>query len=263
MGCMRWKRRSKPAGGGSTRFWWPASGTMRAWNSCGPVPRGWRPRPPGAARAIDPDGPDARASRRRGPGSPAGISFDRRPVRAGPGMKTPEPACCWLSTASKTHKISGAAARGRRRRGGRCAADRAPLGPAQPGRRESQRRRSRTPAHRPRSQPGPRARRAEAPEPLDHRTRRTRDTDYDWFDLTGDCVLVLGREGAGLHDLVRRTCDHLLRIPMAGGVSSLNVSAAGAVVLFEAFRQRRNAAGSALPVAASASKPRKQKGLGS
>jgi 23S rRNA (guanosine2251-2'-O)-methyltransferase len=67
-------------------------------------------------------------------------------------------------------------------------------------------------------------------------------TDYNQFDLTGDLVLVLGREGAGLHDLVRRTCDHLLRIPMAGQVSSLNVSAAGAVVLFEAFRQRRNAA---------------------
>ena len=41
-------------------------------------------------------------------------------------------------------------------------------------------------------------------------------SDYDRFDFTGDCVLVLGREGAGLHDLVRRTCDHLLRIPMAG-----------------------------------------------
>ena len=68
------------------------------------------------------------------------------------------------------------------------------------------------------------------------------ETDYDRFDLTGDCVLVLGREGAGLHDLVRRTCDHLLRIPMAGGVSSLNVSAAGAVVLYEAARQRRQAA---------------------
>jgi len=87
--------------------------------------------------------------------------------------------------------------------------------------------------------------------------------DYDQFDLTGDCVLVLGREGAGLHDLVRRTCDHLLRIPMAGGVSSLNVSAAGAVVLYEAFRQRRNAASGAIPAAPSASKPRKQKGLGS
>jgi 23S rRNA (guanosine2251-2'-O)-methyltransferase len=86
--------------------------------------------------------------------------------------------------------------------------------------------------------------------------------DYDQFDLTGDCVIVLGREGAGLHDLVRRTCDHLLRIPMAGGVSSLNVSAAGAVVLYEAFRQRRNAA-HALSKAVSASKPKKQKGLGS
>ncbi len=86
-------------------------------------------------------------------------------------------------------------------------------------------------------------------------------TDYDQFDLTGDCVLVLGREGAGLHDLVRRTCDHLLRIPMAGGVSSLNVSAAGAVVLYEAFRQRRRA--SAPPAAASKPKASKQKGLGS
>jgi 23S rRNA (guanosine2251-2'-O)-methyltransferase len=88
--------------------------------------------------------------------------------------------------------------------------------------------------------------------------------DYDQFDLTGDCVLVLGREGAGLHDLVRRTCDHLLRIPMAGGVSSLNVSAAGAVVLYEAFRQRRNVAhfhSGALQAAGPASNPRTHKGL--
>jgi len=92
-------------------------------------------------------------------------------------------------------------------------------------------------------------------------------TDYDQFDLTGDCVIVLGREGAGLHELVRRTCDHLLRIPMAGGVSSLNVSAAGAVVLYEAFRQRRSAArraeGAVGPNAGGSQKPRKQKGLGS
>jgi 23S rRNA (guanosine2251-2'-O)-methyltransferase len=86
-------------------------------------------------------------------------------------------------------------------------------------------------------------------------------TDYDRFDLTGDVVLVLGREGAGLHDLVRKTCDYLLRIPMAGGVSSLNVSAAGAVVLYEAARQRR--------VRSSSSRVQKvaphsgQKGLGS
>ncbi len=96
-------------------------------------------------------------------------------------------------------------------------------------------------------------------------------TDYDQFDMTGNCVLVLGREGDGLHDLVRRTCDHLLRIPMAGGVSSLNVSAAGAVVLYEAFRQRRasareQSAGSplgAFPKPSTPSKPARQKGLGS
>jgi 23S rRNA (guanosine2251-2'-O)-methyltransferase len=50
---------------------------------------------------------------------------------------------------------------------------------------------------------------------------------------------------------------------MAGGVSSLNVSAAGAVVLYEAFRQRRAAAPGAPPASSGASKPKKQKGLGS
>jgi 23S rRNA (guanosine2251-2'-O)-methyltransferase len=54
---------------------------------------------------------------------------------------------------------------------------------------------------------------------------------------------------------------------MAGGVSSLNVSAAGAVVLYEAFRQRRNAnrrtQGYVNPTGGGPSKPRKQKGLGS
>jgi 23S rRNA (guanosine2251-2'-O)-methyltransferase len=88
-------------------------------------------------------------------------------------------------------------------------------------------------------------------------------TDYDQFDFTGNCVLVLGREGAGLHDLVRRTCDHLLGIPMAGGVSSLNVATAGAVVLYEAARQRRAAARNASGGPAGASKQKKQKGLGS
>jgi 23S rRNA (guanosine2251-2'-O)-methyltransferase len=86
--------------------------------------------------------------------------------------------------------------------------------------------------------------------------------DYTDFDFRGDCCLVLGSEGAGLHDLVKRTCDHLLRIPMAGSVSSLNVSVAGAVVMFEAVRQRRGA--TARPEAAGASKKgRPQKGLGS
>jgi len=90
------------------------------------------------------------------------------------------------------------------------------------------------------------------------------ETDYNRFDLTGSCVLVLGREGAGLHDLVRRTCDHLLRIPMAGGVSSLNVSTAGAVVLYEAARQRRvRKDGAAVGPAPGSASKKKQKGLGS
>ncbi len=83
--------------------------------------------------------------------------------------------------------------------------------------------------------------------------------DYMDFDFKADCVLVLGREGAGLHDLVKKTCDHLLRIPMAGQVSSLNVSVAGAVVMYEAMRQRRRPVDA--PPARKASKERK--GLGS
>jgi len=85
-------------------------------------------------------------------------------------------------------------------------------------------------------------------------------TSYDQYDFTSNTVIVLGREGSGLHDLVRRTCDHLLRIPMAGAVSSLNVSAAGAVVLFEAARQRR-AHTQTRP--AEVAPRKKQKGLGS
>lgn len=91
--------------------------------------------------------------------------------------------------------------------------------------------------------------------------------DYTDFDFAGgDCCLVLGSEGGGLHELVKRTCDHLLRIPMAGSVSSLNVSVAGAVVMYEALRQRR-AAGPTPRGAVSGtaeSKPLKpRKGLGS
>jgi 23S rRNA (guanosine2251-2'-O)-methyltransferase len=84
--------------------------------------------------------------------------------------------------------------------------------------------------------------------------------DYTSFDFRTDCVLVLGREGAGLHDLVKKTCDHLLRIPMAGAVSSLNVSVAGAVVMYEAMRQRSQPA-QPKPQPAASTKPRK--GLGS
>ena len=57
-------------------------------------------------------------------------------------------------------------------------------------------------------------------------------------DLTGPAVIVIGSEGEGMSRLVREQCDFLLSIPMRGQVNSLNASAAAAVVLYEAVRQR-------------------------
>ncbi|HSW48711.1 MAG TPA: 23S rRNA (guanosine(2251)-2'-O)-methyltransferase RlmB [Bryobacteraceae bacterium] len=62
---------------------------------------------------------------------------------------------------------------------------------------------------------------------------------YDRVEYNAPSALVLGGEGRGLHHQVKQHCDCLVRIPMAGKISSLNVSVAAGVVLFEWKRRRR------------------------
>jgi 23S rRNA (guanosine2251-2'-O)-methyltransferase len=70
---------------------------------------------------------------------------------------------------------------------------------------------------------------------LDERGPKT----YDAIDYKMHCAVVLGAEGKGLHELVKRHCDFLVSIPMLGQVPSLNVSVAAGVMLYELVRQRR------------------------
>ena len=61
---------------------------------------------------------------------------------------------------------------------------------------------------------------------------------YYQSDLTISLALVVGSEGKGMGRLVRETCDILIRLPMRGKISSLNVAVAGSIALYEAWRQR-------------------------
>jgi 23S rRNA (guanosine2251-2'-O)-methyltransferase len=69
--------------------------------------------------------------------------------------------------------------------------------------------------------------------------------DYTEWDWTQPCALLFGGEGSGLRRLVRERCDALVRIPLRGRISSLNVSVAAGIVLYEAVRQRTTASESA------------------
>ena len=60
-------------------------------------------------------------------------------------------------------------------------------------------------------------------------------------DFKGAAAIVIGSEGNGLSRIVREKCDFIVSIPMKGSINSLNASAAAAVLLYEAVRQRMEA----------------------
>ena len=62
--------------------------------------------------------------------------------------------------------------------------------------------------------------------------------DYATVDLRGPLAIVVGSEGEGIRRLVRETCDFVVKLPMLGAVTSLNVAVAGSIVLYETLRQR-------------------------
>lgn len=65
------------------------------------------------------------------------------------------------------------------------------------------------------------------------------EVDVYQASFSGSIALIMGAEGSGMRRLTRENCDQLIKIPMAGSVSSLNVSVATGVCLFEIFRQRQ------------------------
>lgn len=68
---------------------------------------------------------------------------------------------------------------------------------------------------------------------------RSSKDDYTQMDFKSPVAIVIGSEGKGLSELVRKRCDFLAHIPMRGEITSLNASVAAALVMYEAFKQRR------------------------
>ena len=67
------------------------------------------------------------------------------------------------------------------------------------------------------------------------------EVSYDEADYTGSMVIVIGSEGEGIREGVRKCCDFMVTIPMTGHVNSLNAAVAAGVVVFEAVKRRRQA----------------------
>jgi len=63
--------------------------------------------------------------------------------------------------------------------------------------------------------------------------------NYTEFDFTMNCCIVIGSEGKGIRDLVKKSCDELVSIPLLGKTSSLNASVSAAIVMYEVVRQRQ------------------------
>lgn len=64
------------------------------------------------------------------------------------------------------------------------------------------------------------------------------EKNFSEVDLTGGIVLIIGNEGKGMRRLTKENCDLLVKIPMVGKINSLNASVAGAILMYEIFRQR-------------------------
>ena len=64
------------------------------------------------------------------------------------------------------------------------------------------------------------------------------DLDYREVDYSGNICLVIGNEGKGISDLVKKNCDFLVKIPMKGKVTSLNASVSTGIIIYEALKQR-------------------------
>jgi 23S rRNA (guanosine2251-2'-O)-methyltransferase len=63
--------------------------------------------------------------------------------------------------------------------------------------------------------------------------------EYTEADYKGPLAIVIGSEGEGMRDMVRKECDFLVRIPMSGKVNSLNAAVAAGIVIFEAVKSRK------------------------